>query len=126
MSDIPQALVEKGVGALYEHVEFSSQEGTAPLVRAILAAVWPDLPAARPVVDRDALTEALAGVQHQDYRAPRRYAEALADAVLAVVQDAADVRREVAEECIAAIAATSAVFASDAMRVIARNAGLMP
>lgn len=104
MTDIPDALVEKAAAAVAE-ADYAAGRGilNGPdarfLARAALAAVWPDLPAARPVVD----AERLADVLDTHTRCYGISGVALADAILAsgVVRDAVDVRRAVAEPLLA-------------------------
>ena len=49
-SEIPDALVEKAGSALRQHAHVGTEVDMEPYARAVLEAVWDDLPAARPVV----------------------------------------------------------------------------
>jgi hypothetical protein len=110
VTDIPEHLVEKArhdptvVEAISRPRVWRDPES---MIRAVLAAVWDDLPAARPVVDAERLAKAL--WERLGFPTEREWEELPsdarddwrgdADAVLAsgVVQDAADVRRGVAD-----------------------------
>jgi hypothetical protein len=100
MGEIPDALVEKAALALA--ARFGEKPDADSDARAVLEAVWDDLPAARPVVDRpmsgfDRLRGPSSEAEHP---LPSRLDETVP---CTRCQDAADVRRAVAEE----IAATA-------------------
>ncbi len=102
MSEIPQAWVEKAAAAIRERLPTHGGRDVAT-ARAVLAAVLPDAQAAQPTVDRDALAAVLCAWWEEDQPPEGRpcpYCRAETDALIAsgVVQDAADVRRAVAEE----------------------------
>lgn len=106
--DVDEKLVEKAAEALHGTGLSPAMRGY--FARAVLAAVLPDVRRAlQPTVDRDALVRALFDASHPGERDPNDpnwhgnyYPDPLGavDRFLAsgVVQDAADVRRAVAEE----------------------------